>query len=119
MTTHVRNFAHPQRAISSSSTRSKLSHLAFLDPFCPADKFMNGTFQSGSGDAVVATFTANITSAAVTANARMVEGKTVTAGQIAGATIGMNDGCVVVLAENSEFRLDAYRFDRAGRHCGH
>lgn len=72
--------------------------------------FANGTFQTVSGDVRAAASSA--APAAVTANARIVEGTTVTTGPNSRATIRLDDGHAVVLAENSEFRLDAYRFDK-------
>lgn len=71
----------------------------------------NGTFQTVSGDVRAAAPTN--APVAVAPNARIVEGTTVTTGPNSRATIRLDDGHAVVLAENSEFRLDAYRFDRS------
>lgn len=95
------------------SSRIKPLHLAFWAVFAAPMAFANGTFQTVSGDVRAAASTANIAPAAVAANARIVEGTTVTTGPNSRATIRMDDGHAVVLAENSEFRLDAYRFDKA------
>jgi hypothetical protein len=73
--------------------------------------FANGMFQTVSGDVRAATPTN--APVAVAPNARIAEGTTVTTGPNSRATIRLDDGHAVVLAENSEFRLDAYRFDRA------
>lgn len=97
----------------SLSPRAKLLHVVFWAVFVSPAAFANGTFQTVSGDVRAAASTANIAPAAVAANARIVEGTTVTTGPNSRATIRMDDGHAVVLAENSEFRLDAYRFDKA------
>lgn len=73
--------------------------------------FANGTFQSVSGD--VRASTSSSAPAAVSSNARIVEGTTVVTGPTGKATIRLDDGHAVVLPENSEFRLDAYRFNSA------
>lgn len=90
----------------------KLLHFALCACFAVPMAFANGTFQTVSGD-VRATAASSTAPAAVTSNARIVEGTTVTTGPNSRATIRLDDGHAVVLAENSEFRLDAYRFDRA------
>lgn len=90
----------------------RLLPLALWVCFAAPMAFANGTFQTVSGDVRAAASTANIAPVAVAANTRIVEGTTVTTGPNSRATIRLDDGHAVVLAENSEFKLDAYRFDR-------
>ncbi|WP_309683268.1 FecR family protein [Polaromonas sp.] len=73
--------------------------------------FANGTFQTVSGD-VRASASASAPEA-VSSNARIVEGTTVVTGPNGRVTIRLDDGHAVVLPENSEFRLEAYRFNAA------
>jgi hypothetical protein len=73
--------------------------------------FANGFFQSVSGD--VRAGPTGAPSVAIAPNARITEGTTVTTGPNGRATIRLDDGHALVLAENSEFVLNTYRFDRA------
>lgn len=72
--------------------------------------FANGTFQAVSGDVRAMTTGAAVQ---VPPNARIAEGTTVTTGPGSRATIRLDDGHAVVLPENSEFKLEAFQFNRA------
>ena len=73
--------------------------------------FANGVFQTVSGD--VRSSVVGAPSVATPVNARSVEGTAVTTRPNSRATIRLDDGHTVALAENSEFVLNAYKFDRA------
>ena len=72
--------------------------------------FANGIFQSVSGDVRAATGTA--TPASVARDQRVVPGTTVTTGTGAQTVIRFDDGHVVVLNENTEFRVTQYSFEK-------
>ena len=73
--------------------------------------FANGVFQSVTGD--VRSGAAGVSFVVTPVNSRIVEGTTVITGPSSRTTIRLDDGHTVVLAENSEFVLNAYKFDRA------
>ena len=85
--------------------------LSALTYFAMPLVFANGLFQSVLGD--VRSGTAGSSFVATSVNSRIIEGTTVTTGLNSRATIRLDDGHIVVLAENSEFVLNAFRFDRA------
>ena len=72
--------------------------------------FANGVFQSVTGDVRATTGTA--APAIVAKDQRIVPGMTVTTGPGAQTIIRFDDGHVVVLNENSEFRVNQYTFDK-------
>lgn len=72
--------------------------------------FANGVFQSVTGDVKAAAGAA--APASVATNQRVVPGTTVTTGPGAQTIIRFDDGHTVVLNENTEFRVNEYRFDR-------
>jgi len=72
--------------------------------------FANGVYQSVTGDVRAATGTAAPVS--VAKDQRVLPGTTVTTGAGAQAIIRFDDGHVVVLNENSEFRVNQYSFDK-------
>lgn len=72
--------------------------------------FANGVFQSVRGDVRAAAGAAAPASVAI--NQRVVPGTTVTTGPGAQTIIRFDDGHTVVLNENSEFRVNEYRFDK-------
>jgi len=72
--------------------------------------FANGVFQSVSGDVKAAVGTA--APAGVAMNQRVVPGMTVTTGTGAQTIIRFDDGHMVVLSENTEFRVTEYSFDK-------
>jgi len=72
--------------------------------------FANGVFQSVTGDVKAAAGAAAPTSVAI--NQRIVPGTTVTTGPGAQTIIRFDDGHTVVLNENTEFRVNEYRFDK-------
>ena len=73
--------------------------------------FANGVFQTASGDVRLSVVGAP--SVATPVNSRIVEGTTVTTRPNSRATIRLDDGHTLALAENSEFVLNSYNFDRA------
>jgi hypothetical protein len=72
--------------------------------------FANGVFQSVTGDVKAAAGAA--APASVATNQRIVPGTTVTTGPGAQTIIRFDDGHTVVLNENTEFRVNEYRFDK-------
>ncbi|MBK5104310.1 MAG: FecR domain-containing protein [Burkholderiales bacterium] len=72
--------------------------------------YANGVFQSVSGDVTAAAGTA--APASVTTGLRVVPGTTVTTGAGAQTIIRFDDGHIVVLTENTEFRVAQYSFDK-------
>lgn len=72
--------------------------------------FANGVFQSVSGDVRAATGTA--APASVAKGQRVVPGTIVTTGPGAQTIVRFDDGHVVVLNENTEFRVNEYSFDK-------
>jgi hypothetical protein len=72
--------------------------------------FANGVFQSVTGDVRAAMDAA--APASVGINQRIVAGTTVTTGPGAQTVIRFDDGHTVVLNENTEFRVNEYRFDK-------
>lgn len=72
--------------------------------------FANGVFQSVIGDVRAAVGAA--APASVAKDQRVRPGTTVTTGPRAQTTIRFDDGHVVVLSENSEFRVTNYSFDK-------
>jgi hypothetical protein len=76
----------------------------------------NGVFQSVSGDVRAGSSSGSL--AAISPNARITEGTTVTTGANGRATMRLDDGHTVVLGANSEFKLQAYKFDRSSPASG-
>jgi hypothetical protein len=72
--------------------------------------FANGVFQSVRGDVRAAVGAG--APASVARNQRVVPGTTVTTGAGAQTIIRFDDGHTVVLSENTEFRVNQYRFDK-------
>jgi hypothetical protein len=72
--------------------------------------FANGVFQSVTGDVKAAA--GGAAPASVARNQRVVPGTNVTTGPGAQTIIRFDDGHTVVLNENSEFRVNEYRFDK-------
>ena len=72
--------------------------------------FANGVVQSVTGDVRAAAGSAS--PASVARDQRILPGTTVTTGPGAQTIIRFDDGHVVVLNENSEFRVNAYSFDQ-------
>ena len=73
--------------------------------------FANGVFQTVSGD--VRSGAVGAPPVATPVNSRIVGGTTVTTGPNSRATIRLDDGHTVAMAENSRFVLKAYKFGRA------
>jgi hypothetical protein len=72
--------------------------------------FANGIFQSVTGDVKAAA--GGAAPASVGRNQRVVPGTNVTTGPGSQTIIRFDDGHTVVLNENSEFRVNEYRFDK-------
>jgi hypothetical protein len=73
--------------------------------------FASGVFQTVSGDVRAGPTSESLRQ--IAPNTRITEGTTVTTGPNGRAIMRLDDGHVVVLAGNSEFKLQAYKFDRA------
>jgi hypothetical protein len=92
--------------------RSLLLALCFslLTLAAAPSSYANGVFQSVSGD--VRATTGAAAPAGVVRNQQVAPGTTVTTGPGAQTIIRFDDGHTVVLGENTEFRVNNYRFDK-------
>ena len=88
----------------------KQTALVALTYFAMPLVFANGIFQSVAGDVIAGV--AGVSFVATPVNSPIAEGTAVMTGPSSRATLRLDDGHSVTLAENAEFELTAYKFDR-------
>jgi len=88
----------------------KQTALVALTYFAMPLVFANGIFQSVAGDVLAGV--AGVSFVATPVNSPIAEGTAVMTGPSSRATLRLDDGHSVTLAENTEFVLTPYKFDR-------